>query len=260
MNPPRPQSIPVFLLVKSAFQLVWQQRDDALRLGLIPTLICFAGFYYGEDALIQFAVQMRSGVIAPLPDGAALGIFVTLLLVLLSMALAIANWLRFMLLGPMGAVGLGLSIGSPHLRFVLACAALLFAGSIALMVLIMPVRLLPPVLAGLGVIVAIIVVTVATTRLSLFPIGQVIAQPLSLQQAWKATQGNAIALTVALVLVELPLWVLISLLNQVLFAVGFAAAAPLAMIFIAAVFQIAGALLQATILAAAFRQLVGIRA
>ena len=36
---PRRQTIPVILLVKTAFQLLWQQRDDALRLGLVPTLL-----------------------------------------------------------------------------------------------------------------------------------------------------------------------------------------------------------------------------
>ena len=260
MTAPRPQSIPVFLLVKSAFQVLWQQRDDALRLGFIPTLLCFGGLFYGRDALIIFGSQMQSGAMTTLPAGVALSVLATLLVLLLAMGLAIGNWLRFMLLGPMGAVGLGIAIGRPHVSFLVSCAALMFASSIALMVLIMPIRLFPQVMAGIGFVAAVIAVLVAATRLALFLIGQVIAQPMSLQQAWKASQGNGIALTISLILVQVPLWLVISLLNQILFAIGFASVAPLAMMFIASVFQIAAAFLQANVLAAAFRQLVGIQA
>jgi hypothetical protein len=87
----------------------------------------------------------------------------------------------------------------------------------------------------------------------------VIAQPMSLQQAWRSSRGNGIPLTVALILVSVPIWIVTSILNQVLIAVGFAAAAPLAMVFIVAVFVILLSILLATVLATAFRQIVGIK-
>jgi hypothetical protein len=260
MASPRPQSIPVFLLVKTAFQILWQQRDDALRLGFIPTLICFAGFIYGQDGLRTVAVQFQSGVMNPLPPGVALGVMSTLLIVLLAMALAAGNWLRFMLLGPMGAVGLGLAIGRPHVSFLAWCLILGFASGIAFTVISFPILLLPGVLAGIGVFVAFVVVLVVTARLLPFLVGQVIGQPMSLQQSWIASRGNGVPLASALILVQIPLWIAASVLNQILFAIGFAMMAPLAMIFITAVFEIAVAILQASILAAAFRQIVGIRA
>lgn len=256
---PRPQAIPVFLLVRSAFQILWQQRDDALRLGLVPTVICFGGFLYGQDALIQMASQWQSGAMTP-PPGAPLTVLATLLIVLVAMALAIGNWLRFMLLGPMGAIGLGLAIGRPHVAFLVSLLVLVFAGSIAFIVLSMPILLLPGLAAAVGLVVAFVLVLVATVRLSPFAVGQAIAQPMSLQEAWKASRGNGIPLATALILVQVPVWIAASLLNQLLFAIGFAAVAPLAMNFMNAVFEIAIAILQASVLAAAFRQLVGIRA
>jgi hypothetical protein len=60
--------------------------------------------------------------------------------------------------------------------------------------------------------------------------------------------------------VQVPLWLVLVIVSTILQAVGFAAVAPVAMIFIAAVFQSVSAMLQAMVLAASFRQLVGIRA
>jgi hypothetical protein len=260
MNAPRPQAIPVFLLVKSAFQVLWQQRDDALRLGFIPTLICFGGLLYGNDALIAVARQWQSGTIGPSAPGISLTMFAMMLVIFLGMVLVTGNWLRFMLLGPMGAVGIGLAIGRPHIMFLVACVVLEFAGSIALSVISMPLGALPGALGLVGFVVAFILVVVALVRLSPFVVGQVIAQPMSLQEAWRSSRGNGIPLTLALILVQVPIWIATSILNQVLFAVGFAVVAPLAMLFITSAFLTLIAILQATILAAAFRQMVGIRA
>lgn len=251
----RPQSLPVMLLVKSAFQIVWQQRDDALRLGFIPTLICFGGLLYGRDALNLLVSNLEQGMAAP-----SMPVLVMLLIAMLAVALVIANWLRFMLLGPMGAIGLGLAIGRPHISFLISGMLLTFAGSIAFTVLSMPVLMLPSPLSGIGSVVAFVIVLVVMVRLSPFVIAQVIAQPISLQDSWRASRANGIPLTFALILVQVPVLVIASLLNQVLSAVGFADVAPLAMEFIYAVFQIATSLLQASILAAAYRQMIGVQA
>jgi hypothetical protein len=203
--------------------------------------------------------QFQSGMTNPLPPGVAFAVLSTLLIVLLAIALAAGNWLRFMLLGPMGAVGLGLAIGRPHVSFLVWCAVLIFTGSIVFIVVIMPIMLLPRLLAGVASVIAFIMLLVVAARLSPFLVGQVIAQPMPLKQAWSASRGNGVALASALILVQIPPWIALSLLKQILLAVGFASVAPLAMLFITAVFEIATAILQASILAAAFRQMVGIR-
>ena len=82
---------------------------------------------------------------------------------------------------------------------------------------------------------------------------------VQLQQAWNASRGNGAMLASALILVWLPLWVAVVILSNILFAIGFSQIAPLAMLFIATVFQSAGCILQAIVLGAAFRQMVGVQ-
>jgi hypothetical protein len=255
----RPQSMPVFLLVKAAFQSLWRQRDDALRLGVIPTMVCFAGLVYVQGALRRSVDFMQSGT----PDLISSGDYLTLLLSLLisgvAAAVLVANWLRFMLLGPMGAIGLGLTIGRPHVAFVVTCFILMFVFSIAFMVICMPLLLLPELLKAIGIGVAFIVVMVSASRLLLFGVGQAIGQPMSLQQAWSASRANGVQLASALILVWLPLWIVAVIVSTLLDALGFRELAPHATLFIAAVFQSAGYILQAIVLASAFRQMVGVQ-
>lgn len=259
MPAPRRQSIPVVFLIRTAYQSLWQHRDDALRLGFIPTLICFAGFLYGGDSMEAAGALYQIGSTEPPPPGVTFGVFATLAIVLVGTVLIVSNWLRFMLLGPMGAVGLGLSIGRAHILFLVWAVVLGFAGAIAFSVASMPLLLMPGALGWLGMGVLIIAILVVAARLLPFLIGQAIAQPMSLQQAWNASRGNGIALASALVLVEIPMWLAATILGQLLLAVGFAAVAPKAMLFIWAVFQVATSILQAGVLAIAFRQIVGIR-
>jgi hypothetical protein len=137
---------------------------------------------------------------------------------------------------------------------------LAFAAGIAVTVLSMPLLLLSEVLKNLGVIVAFIVVLIGLARLMPFCVAQAIGQPISLQGAWRASRGNGMALAASLVLVQVPLLLALTVISVVLNAVGFATVAPVAMLFIVAVFQSASAILQAIVLATTYRQLVGISA
>ena len=255
----RPQTIPVFLLVRTAYQLLWQQRDDALRLGFIPTLVCFGGLLYSEDLVLGMSEHMQSGMDEQALAGHAFPLIVTGLVSLLAIIVLLANWLRFTLLGPMGAVGLGLGIGRPHVAFAIATIVLGFVAGIALTVIYMPLLLLPEMLSSIGSIIAFMVVMVGLARLLPFAVGQAIAQPISLQESWSASRGNGVPLVTGLILAQMPLWIVYVVLSNILLAIGFATVAPLAMLFIASVFQSASAMLHAIVLATAFRQLVGIR-
>lgn len=255
----RSQTIPVFLLVKSAYQSLWQQRDDALRLGFIPTLICFASLVYGQDAVTRVMAQLQAGAQDQISSGDYLTMVLSFLISLVALGILVANWLRYALLGPMGAIGLGLNIGRPHVGFVIACAMLMFVSSIAFAVICMPLLFLSGVLKGIGVAIAFIATLVAMVRLLPFAVGQAIGQPLTLQQSWAASRGNGVPLTSALILVCLPLWIALILVSNILYAVGFSQIAPYAMLFISAAFQSAGCILQAIVLGAAFRQMVGVQ-
>lgn len=256
---PPPQTIPVLLLVKSAYQSLWQQRDDALRLGFIPTLISFASMVYSRGSMVRIVGHMQAGTPDQISSGDVLAITLSGLLSVAALGLLVANWLRFALLGPMAAIGLGLRIGRPHVGFVVTCIVLVFVASIGFAVICMPLLLLPAALKGIGASVAFIATLVATVRLLLFAVGQAIGQPLTLQRAWSASRGNGVPLTSALILVWLPLWILAVLVSNVLYAMGFSQVAPLAMLFIGAAIQSAGYILQAVVLGAAFRQMVGVQ-
>lgn len=255
------QRIPVFLVIRSAYQFLWQQKDDALRLGLVPTLLCFGALFYSDDVVQAAARQASAGIN---PQEALAGytgmLLATSVVFLLSTMLLMANWMRFMLLGPMAAVGIGLNIGRPHFAFAIAIIVMAFAAFFAAIVLSMPLLLLPEAVKAIGAIVCFIVVFIGLARLLPFAVGQAIAQPISLQESWRATRGNGIALAACLVLAQVPLLLAVLATSVILTVVGFADVAPLAMIFIGAVFQSVSAILQASVLATAFRQLIGIRA
>jgi hypothetical protein len=210
--------------------------------------------------MVSVMQQIQMGMQDQISSGDSMTIMTTAFISVLSLGVLVANWLRFALLGPMAAVGLGLNIGRPHIGFIVACLVLIFVSSIALAVICMPLLFLPGVLKGIGVAIAAIAVMVGVARLLPFAVGQAIGQPLSLQLAWGATRGNGLALACTLILVWLPLWIVAVLLSNILFAIGFGQIAPLAMLFIGSVFQSAGFILLAIVLAAAFRQMVGIRA
>jgi hypothetical protein len=256
---PRRQAIPVLLLVKTALQLLWQQRDDALRLGLVPTLLLFGGFLYGKEALAVFFSAMHAGIPADLPPGISSGVVVLSVVILAAICLLTVNWLRFLLLGPMGAVGLGLAVGPAHVRFLFAAIGLSLALVAAMIVLSLPLAFLPGVLAMVANLLVLAAVLVLIARFLPFLIGQAIGQSMTLSQSWKVSRGNAMPLAMSLILVQVPFMLGFTLLQQVLGATGFTALAPAGTVFIVSVVQVADWICQASVMATAYRHMVGVR-
>lgn len=256
---PRRQSIPVLLLIKTAFQLLWQQRDDALRLGLLPTLMVFGAFLYGEQALFYFFASAQGGVLDQLSPDVVTRILVLSVIVFLAICLLTANWLRFLLLGPMGAVGLGLIIGRPHVAFLISAIALGFASMAVLMVLSLPLGFMPRPLAILGNLAVFALVMVLAFRFVPFLVSQAIGQPLTLAQSWSVSRHNGLALAMSVILIQVPFVIGLTLLQQVLDVTGFSGLAPTGTLFIVSVVQIAAWICQAGVLATAYRHLVGVR-
>ena len=268
----RPQALPVFLLVRTTFQLLWQQKDDVLRLGLIPVLLCFVGYLFGQDDLLALMDAMNSiaagaatgsadpsvDLYAMLPSGALGGILVMSVILLAAYSMVTVNWLRFVLLGPMAAVGLGLNIGGPHWRYLVSFVGLVLLGSLVMAVASMPASLLG--FAGQIVMIAIfIVVLLAGARLIPYLVSIAVGQPMRLQESWTIARGNAVSLVVALVMAWIPFMVAAVIVKGILGIVGFAEAAPAATSFITALFQVTGWIGQAGVLATAYRHIVGIK-
>jgi hypothetical protein len=244
-------------------QILWQQRDDALRLGLVPTLIFFGGLLYARDtfgivaALVQ--TQVETGVPSDPPPGVAGPLLVAFLAIVVSICLVTANWLRYLLLGPMGAVGLGLSIGATHLRFLLAAIGLGVAMLVASAILSQPLVLVPGAMRIIGMMLVAAVVLALMARFLPFVVGQAIGQSMSLAQSWRVSRGNGASLAISLILVQLPIGIVYAVLDLLLEIVGFAVVAPVAMIFVFAVAQTAVSVAQAGVLANAYRHMVGVR-
>lgn len=268
----RPQALPVFLLVRTTFQLLWQQKDDVLRLGLIPVLLCFAGYLYGQDDLVALIEAMNTiaasastatadpsvDPYAMLPAGALSGILVMSVVLLAAYSMVTVNWLRFVLLGPMAAVGLGLNIGGPHWRYLISFVGLVLLGSLVMAVASMPASLLG--IGGQVVMIAVfIVVLLVGARLIPYLVSIAVGQPMRLQESWAIARGNAVSLVVALVMAWVPFMVGVFVVNGILEIVGFAAAAPVATQFITSLFQVTGWIGQAGVLATAYRHIVGIK-
>jgi hypothetical protein len=256
---PRRQTIPVFLQVKTALQILWQQRDDALRLGLIPTLIGFGGFLYGREALVVMLNLMRTGIPVEPPPGVTGPLLVMGAASMVATCLLVTNWLRFLLLGPMGAVGVGLSIGAAHLRFLVTAVGFLLATLFLLIVLTWPLAFLPPALATIGVLVVVAIILILLARMAPFLIGKAIGQSMSLKQSWTVSRGNGASLAVSVILVQIPFMIGFTLLEMVLSVVGFVDMAPIGTAFIVSIGQIAVLICQASVLANAYRHMVGVR-
>jgi hypothetical protein len=256
---PRRQSLPVLLLIKTAFQLLWQQRDDALRLGLVPTLLLFGGFLYGEQALQVFFTLVQGGALDQLPPEVVTRVIVLSAIVFVAICLLTVNWLRFLLLGPMGAIGIGLTLGRPHFGFLVALVGLGAAMMAALTAISVLLSLIPPVAAMLGNLAAFAAAMIGAVRFVPFLVGQAIGQPLTLAQSWAVSRGNAMAIAMSLVLAQLPFVIGLTLLQQILAVTGFSTLAPAGTLFIVSVVQVADWICQAGIMATAYRHLVGVR-
>lgn len=260
MADPRPQAIPILMLVRGAIQLLWQQRDDSLRLGLLPTVICFAGLVYGLDDLRLVLSGAAAEMPAAPPDGLLSSIVVMTLCSLAAYGLAMVNWLRFVLLGPMSSVGLGIHVGKSHFGYLGACVGIAIAAGIVLSIGTMPLRLLPGAIVQPASVVASIAVLALCIRLIPFLVGIAISQPMTLRGSWNASRGNAVSVLIALVLTYLPFMLVAAIVDVVLSTIGFTDAAPIATLFIVAMIQVTAWLCHASVFAIAFRHLVGVRA
>lgn len=260
MAAPRSQSIPIVMLVRGALQLLWQQRDDALRLGLLPTVICFAGLVYGLDELRLVLSSAASQIEAAPPEGLLGSVVVMTLCSLAAYGLAMVNWLRFVLLGPMSSVGLGINVGKPHLGYLGACVGIAIVAGIVLSIGTMPLRLLPGMIAQPASVVASVVVLALCIRFVPFVVAIAISQPMRLRDAWNASRGNAVSVLIALVMTYLPFMLVAATVDVILSTIGFTDAAPIATLFIVSVIQVTAWLCHAAVFAIAFRHMVGVRA
>lgn len=249
----------IIQLVTTSLQSLWLCRDDALRLGVVPMIIYFCAMLYGRPAAIAVMDALENGT-TDLARSVGGDLLLSGLVSVFSFALLAVNWLRFLLLGPQKASGLGLHLNRAHLQFLLGAIALGFVALIGLSLLSLPIQFLPPALARIGIWVAALIVGLTVIRLSLALVAIAINQPVGLRQIWEASRGQGFVLLIAFMLAQIPFMLAVMLIGVIAGVTGLANAAPYTLLLLGCVCQIAATMAQTGVLAAAYRRLIGVRA
>jgi hypothetical protein len=263
MNGSRPNGaggrLGIMQLVTTSLRRLSLCRDDAIRLGAVPAALHIGAMLYGQPALSALLKAAEQGSADALP--AAFGTLLLMAAVaIFSLALLAVNWLRFLLLGPQAAPGLGLGIGRPHVQFLLGVFALGFATIIGLTVISFPIGLIAGRVSELATAIAALGVGLVFFRVFLALIAIAIGQPIGLKQAWEASRGQGPTLLIAVLLAEVPFFLLTLVIGFIAGVTGLTAIAPYTLLLISSLIQVAATMAQCGVLAAAYRRLIGVRA
>jgi hypothetical protein len=214
-------------LLQIALTRCWAQRDELLRLGVVPLAALLAILV----PLSAIAGAVRQSMT---PDGVGdPDLLIQVLLLAIAYGFVVAafsvNWLRQLTLGAKAAPGLGLSLSMRHVRFF--CAVLAIA-----MAAILPMMLLHPVLVTLlegdsatlaGVAMVFVVWAALIARLSPSWIGIAIDAPIRLSLAWRRTAGQGFKLVVAMLAIQVAAMVAHFVIATIFILTGLAQLAPM---------------------------------
>ncbi len=239
-------------LLQIALTRCWAQRDELLRLGVVPLVLLLAILVpLGDIAEAVTASISPNGIGDP-------DLLIELMLLAIAYGFVVAafsvNWLRQLTLGPKAAPGLGLNVGMRHIRFF--CAVLAIA-----MAAMLPVMLLYPVFVIVlqgeaamlaGVAMAFLVWAALIARLSPSWIGIAIDAPIRLSLAWRRTAGQGFKLVVAMLAIEVGALLAQRTLETIFVGTGLAALAPMTYLFLVAVIDLISIALELAVLVTAF--------
>ena len=258
-------------LVAEACRLVYRQRNDLLRVGLLFTFGFFVLGVFMVDRLLPLLQELAAradaesreltGTQRYLP---AMGLLILVTEFLLIAVFAV-GWHRVVLLGPQRAgAGLGVALGARELRFFgrmwLCLIGLLVVGFAVAQVELTLATLLGTNLAGF-----LVAASFGYLLLAAYLLGRIgpafaalsIDLPASFPQAWRSTAGNGFQLLAAYLLVLLGWFFLTLVVSSLSGLLGLGRAAPYALLFIGTVMTCCQMAMLVTINALAFRRLAG---
>jgi hypothetical protein len=243
MIPSRKTDLQPLPLAIAACRRTWIERDDLLRLAVVPLALSFALNLWVWHAYGDVFAALGRGEM-PTPEVADAMLLPTLLVGLVSWfatSVFAVNWMRVLLLGHGAVIGLGLAIDRRHVRFTLLAFVAQLALGFAFMLALMIAAFLLPSMALLVIlgIAFMLLYVAALLRLAPLWVGIAIDAPLGFKQAWQRTSGYGTQLLSAVVLIALTVMFAQTVLQIILGAVGLMAAAPMAMLFISLVIQFA---------------------
>lgn len=228
---PQPDLQPLSLAL-AACRRTWAERDELLRLGILPFVPLYLLFRALEKVQTGMYGEMQRGAEA---DPSVLIDAVTrMTLIGLGLIFAIGffsvNWIRQMTMGRAAVPGLGLNLGRRHVHFSVVMLALVVVAFGASVVVSLVFSLLG--LTQLALLISMLVMVIGylmlLTRLSPSWIGIALDAPMPFKTAWRRTAGQGGRLIGALMLTALPAFAAQSLLGILFVSFGLLEAAPLA--------------------------------
>lgn len=274
--PPR-SKLPVIDTAGAAYIAMWDRRDDLLRVAAVPALATL-----GINLVLdwQFNLGMHGDPLNP--PQLELGAVLLMLLLWLPMALFSVNWIRVLLLGRESVGGLGLRWGLRETIYLIRAVAILLAAMLAALIVSLPVIVVAVVVgfatgaistvvgpgAGaspavgilLGILVAVPMLVVefyVMFRLMLALPAAALDRSRAFRLSWETTKGTVARLFAVYLLVALPPYVAIFVLQFVLNAVGLFAVAPISGQLIGTLLGFAAGATGSSALAMSYRRLVG---
>jgi hypothetical protein len=232
-NPNRrggPDLKPVALIRDSLAGL--RHPDLFLRLVILPA----AGMFCAELLLSLSGLQIEidpTGRTPPSPATVA-AVFVTFLVFLVFTSLFSVNWIRSLLLGFNSVPGYGLHWGTRETRYMLRAAAIAFIPAIAIMLATFMILALfgETTITGIATLILMIVYLLFMMKLSLLLPAAAVDHSFSLREAL-ALRGRLVAKLLATqILITLPYFLLLYLLELVFDGLGLFDSAPYASQFV----------------------------
>ena len=232
MIPSHQQNLQPVPLASAACRRVWAERDDLLRLGVVPLVPLYLLFRTLESLQTTIFAELQKGPAgepATLID-AVLRMSLASLGLLMVVSVFSVNWIRRMTLGRAAVPGLGLNLGRRHLSFTLVMILLVAVPFVVSLVISTILSLVG--LVSIALLASMLMMTIGylvlLTRLSPAWIGIAIDAPMPFKIAWERTRGQGGRLIGALLITAFPAFAAQWLLAMMFFGLGLLAAAPLA--------------------------------
>jgi len=239
-------------LLQIALTRCWAQRDELLRLGVVPLALLLVI----RVPLQSLGMAVGDSVTANGMGDPDLTLKIVMLGAVYGLVVAVfsVNWLRQLTLGAKAAPGLGVALNMRHLRFFCVATAMIMAASL-------PVILLYPIFSIVlqaetallaAAIMLFLIAATLVARLSPTWIGIAIDAPMRLSLAWKRTAGQGFKLVVAMLAVEVAAMAAKLVLATIFSITGLAELAPMTFLLATAIVDLIAVAIELAVLVTAF--------
>lgn len=232
MIPSSQQDLNPMPLAIAACRRVWAERDEFLRLGVVPFVPLYLLFRAVESIQTILFAELQKGAAAD--PATVTDMMLRMSLASLGLIIVISvfsvNWIRQMTMGRAAAPGLGLNLGRRHLHFTFVMFMLVviaFGMALAISAALSLVGLAPIALL-VSMLAMVVGYLVLFTRLSPAWVGIALDAPMPFKIAWARTRGCGGKFVGALLITAFPAMAAQWLLALIFFALGLLEAAPLA--------------------------------